>query len=61
MGTIFETELAKAKQELADLEKEWDRLDSTGQSELQRQINIKIEKVQKEIEGLEHTINLIKQ
>lgn len=56
----FKKELQKARQELEELEKEWDRLDSTGQSELQRQITKKMEKVRKEIEGLEYTINLMK-
>lgn len=60
MTNDFKTELVKAKQELADLEKEWDKLDSTGQSELQRQISAKIEKVQKEIEAIEYTLNLMK-
>jgi len=55
---MFKEALKNAIQELEELDKEWDRLDSTGQSELQRQITIKMEKLQKDIEGLKATIKL---
>lgn len=56
---MFKESLKKAIQELEELDKEWDRLDSTGQSELQRQITLKMEILQKEIEGLKTTIKLL--
>ena len=52
-------ELKKAKQELEDLEKEWDRLDSMALLKRQGGILANMEKVQKEIDGMEYTIRLM--
>lgn len=59
MKDQMKEELKKAKQELEDLEKEWDRLDSMALLKRQGGILANMEKVQKEIDGMEYTIRLM--
>jgi hypothetical protein len=55
----MKVELSKAKQELKDYEKECDRLNAIAMTVQQEIILGKIEKVKREIEGMEYTINLV--
>jgi len=60
MKSAFEKELEKAKQEMEELEKEWERLDSQAQVEKQIIISRKIAKLQKFIDSLEFVIEFKK-
>jgi len=51
-------DLKNLESDYAELDKEWERLDSTGQTEQQRQVASKMETIEKKIKGLKEVLGL---